>query len=531
MRSFCPASIVFPRYSTVRVAVRHMFLIGLTQRSISSTAGTTSARSALSRSHRSGSTSSWYMPPDITWRVVSSPPMRMSSDSCRIEWSSSRSPSTSACTRMLMRSSRGHPRRSSITRAVYSLYPANASIVLFNRSRSSVPSPRRRSSDHRSRSSRSSGSTPSASPIMMSGTQAAMSQMKSHSPRSHTSSTSAWTIRWIPGSCSRTRFGVKPLATSLRRLRCSGSSMSIIIGIGPVSGRMPPAFENVVGSDSISLMWSYRAIPQTPPSSSQCTGSCSRIQRSSPCGLRPQNAPLTIESCGGRTAVVVIVVSGGDGESAQYRLCRMIPTSVPGLDVTHDGSVLTLTLDRSERRNAIDDVMMAGLIDAITAAGTDEAVRVVLLRGAGDDFCSGADIVARNAPGGERPRAGSIQRRLPTQSHRLIPLLLGTQVPVVCAVHGWAAGLGFQLALAADLCIAAADAIFWEPFGERGFTPDSGATWMLPRRVGDVRARELLLLGRRLSGTEAAEWGAIHRAVPAEQLTAETDALVAQLAG
>jgi 2-(1,2-epoxy-1,2-dihydrophenyl)acetyl-CoA isomerase len=100
----------------------------------------------------------------------------------------------------------------------------------------------------------------------------------------------------------------------------------------------------------------------------------------------------------------------------------------------------------------------------------------------------------------------------------------------VCAVRGWAAGLGFQLALAADVCLAAADARFWEPFGARGFTPDSGATWMLPRRVGDVRARELLLLGRELSGAEAAEWGAIHRAVPAEALDDEVAAIVDQLA-
>jgi 2-(1,2-epoxy-1,2-dihydrophenyl)acetyl-CoA isomerase len=209
----------------------------------------------------------------------------------------------------------------------------------------------------------------------------------------------------------------------------------------------------------------------------------------------------------------------------------MIPASVPGLDIALDGAVLTLTLDRAARRNAIDDQMMLGLIDAFTAAGTDEVVRVVLLRGAGEHFCGGADIVARNAPGGDRPRVGSIQRRLPTQAHRLIPLVLETQVPVVCAVQGWAAGLGFQLALAADVCLAAADATFWEPFGDRGFTPDSGATWLLPRRVGDVRARELLLLGRSLSGTEAESWGAIHRAVPGEALGAEVDAVVAQLAG
>ena len=208
----------------------------------------------------------------------------------------------------------------------------------------------------------------------------------------------------------------------------------------------------------------------------------------------------------------------------------MIPASVPGLGIEHAGGVLTLTLDRPDRRNAIDDQMMAALVDAVTAAGIDEAVRVIVLQGAGEHFCAGADIVARNAPGGDRPRAGSIQRRLPTQAHRLIPALLETQVPIVCAVRGWAAGLGFQLALAADFCVAAKDARFWEPFGQRGFTPDSGATWLLPRRVGDVRAREILLLGRTVSGDEAAAWGAIHRAVPDRALGGEVDMLVEQLA-
>ena len=129
----------------------------------------------------------------------------------------------------------------------------------------------------------------------------------------------------------------------------------------------------------------------------------------------------------------------------------VIPASVPGLGIEHAGGVLTLTLDRPDRRNAIDDQMMTGLVDAVTAAGIDEAVRVIVLRGAGEHFCAGADIVARNAPGGDRPRAGSIQRRLPTQAHRLIPALLETQVPIVCAVRGWAAGLGFQLALGRGL--------------------------------------------------------------------------------
>ncbi len=91
---------------------------------------------------------------------------------------------------------------------------------------------------------------------------------------------------------------------------------------------------------------------------------------------------------------------------------------------------------------------------------------------------------------------GSIQRRLPTEAHRLIPLLLTAQMPVVCQVQGWAAGIGLHLALASDFAVVADDARLWEPFAERGFTPDSGATWLLPRRVGEVRAREMLLLGR-----------------------------------
>jgi 2-(1,2-epoxy-1,2-dihydrophenyl)acetyl-CoA isomerase len=204
------------------------------------------------------------------------------------------------------------------------------------------------------------------------------------------------------------------------------------------------------------------------------------------------------------------------------------------LDVSRDDrGALTLRLNRPDKRNAIDDETMFELIGAIEAAGTDENVRVIVVEGAGEHFCSGADIVARNERSDRsdrKSRAGSIQRRLPTQAHRLIPLLWSVQVPVVCKVRGWAAGIGFQIALAADLTIAADDARFWEPFGERGFTPDSGATWLLPRRVGEVRARELLLLGRALSGAEAAVWGAIHRAVPDAELDAAVDEVVGRLA-
>jgi 2-(1,2-epoxy-1,2-dihydrophenyl)acetyl-CoA isomerase len=109
---------------------------------------------------------------------------------------------------------------------------------------------------------------------------------------------------------------------------------------------------------------------------------------------------------------------------------------------------------------------------------------------------------------------------LPSQAHRLIPLILTTQTPVVCRVQGWCAGIGLNLALAADFTVAATDARFWAPFVERGFTADSGAAWMLPRRIGEVRAREMLELNRVVSGAEAADWDMVHRAVPLEDLDA-----------
>src|SRR5512146_3223116 len=193
---------------------------------------------------------------------------------------------------------------------------------------------------------------------------------------------------------------------------------------------------------------------------------------------------------------------------------------VDGLAAEAAGGVLRLTLDRPAQRNALTDVSLTALIRNLERAATDEGLRAVLITGTGADFCSGFDIVARNArePGDARPRTGSIQRRLAVQAGRLIPLLLELQLPVVCAVRGWAAGIGAQLALAAT---------FWSPFLRRGFPPDSGSTWLLPRVVGPVRARQLLLLGRKLSGTEAADWGLIHAAVEGGELDAAASDLVA----
>lgn len=211
-----------------------------------------------------------------------------------------------------------------------------------------------------------------------------------------------------------------------------------------------------------------------------------------------------------------------------------------GLRVVREGPVLRLILDRPEKRNALHDGMVSGLIAQLEAANQDEDVRVIVLTGAGEDFCAGFDLLARNRPsdpaeGAERaerrPRVGSIQRRLPLEVHRLIPLLLDVQTPVVCGVRGWAAGIGLHLAAAADFTVAARTARFWEPFAARGFTPDSGGTWLLPRLLGPVRAREVLLLGRELDGATASEWGLIHRAVDDDDVEASVEELVDTLSG
>jgi 2-(1,2-epoxy-1,2-dihydrophenyl)acetyl-CoA isomerase len=208
-------------------------------------------------------------------------------------------------------------------------------------------------------------------------------------------------------------------------------------------------------------------------------------------------------------------------------------TTVDGVRIEAAGDILHLVLDRPERKNALDPAAIARLVGALERTATDDTLRVVVVRSSGDDFCAGADWVATNRDGegaAVRPRTGSIQRRTPLQAHRLVELLLEIQLPVVCAARGWAAGLGCQLALASDFTVATESALLWEPFLERGFTPDSGATWLVPRLVGIARAKDLLLLGRKVTGREAADWGLIHAAVSDADFASTVDELVSRLA-
>ncbi|OHU98317.1 enoyl-CoA hydratase/isomerase family protein [Mycobacterium talmoniae] len=194
-----------------------------------------------------------------------------------------------------------------------------------------------------------------------------------------------------------------------------------------------------------------------------------------------------------------------------------------------EGAILRVTLDRPERRNSLSHPMIDEFVAALTEAATDDTLRAIHVRGAGADFCAGADWVATNTEG-HRPRTGALARRIPHTAHRVIELVHSIQLPVVCSVRGWAVGLGCNLALAADFTVAASDAVFWEPFLTRGFSPDSGSTWLLPRLVGLARAKRMLLLGEKVSGADAADWGLIHQATDPAELDAAAEALLARLA-
>ncbi len=196
---------------------------------------------------------------------------------------------------------------------------------------------------------------------------------------------------------------------------------------------------------------------------------------------------------------------------------------------SREGDILHIILDRPTHRNSLDRNMTEQLVTILTGAATDDSLRAIGISGAGEDFCTGSDWLATNTSG-QRPRPGDLVRRIPHTSHRLIELVANIHLPVVCTVRGWAVGLGCNLALAADFAVADIGATLWEPFLARGFSPDSGATWLLPRLAGVARAKRMLLLGEKVSGSEAAEWGLIHSAVSSNDLDTAADDLLARLA-
>jgi len=204
-----------------------------------------------------------------------------------------------------------------------------------------------------------------------------------------------------------------------------------------------------------------------------------------------------------------------------------------GLEVVTDGAVLRVTLTRPQAGNAINNTVMAGLLAALDSAVRSDAVRVIALTARGKNFCTGVDLMEANAPSAEpaaRPRAGHIQRRIGLGAHHLVRALADLQLPVVVGVRGWAAGLGNTLALLSDYIVASETAKFWTPFVGRGFTPDSGSTYLLPRLIGLPRAKEMLLLGRPVDAAKAERWGMITELVPDGELEDRVEHAVQEFA-
>ena len=182
-----------------------------------------------------------------------------------------------------------------------------------------------------------------------------------------------------------------------------------------------------------------------------------------------------------------------------------------------------LVLNRPDKLNSFNEAQHRALYAALEAAAGDEAVRAVLLTGAGRAFCAGQDLGDRNpAKMTEAPDLGAT---LETFYNPLVRLIRSMEKPVVCAVNGVAAGAGANLALACDIVLAAKSAKFIQAFCKIGLVPDSGGTWSLARLVGEARAKGLALTGQPLTAETAEAWGLIWRAVPDEDLMAEATAL------
>ncbi len=202
-------------------------------------------------------------------------------------------------------------------------------------------------------------------------------------------------------------------------------------------------------------------------------------------------------------------------------------TSYETIQLSVEAGAARITLNRPDSLNAWTEQLGHELGDAVDAAATDDAVRAVLITGAGRAFSSGADLRDHGPGDGGAPDLGVRLREIYN------PTILRVREmpkPVLASVNGPAAGIGCALALACDLIIAAESAYFLLAFVNIGLVPDGGATTTVAARVGHSRAAEMALLGERIDASAALDWGLINCTAPDDELSAQTDALLAKLA-
>jgi len=185
------------------------------------------------------------------------------------------------------------------------------------------------------------------------------------------------------------------------------------------------------------------------------------------------------------------------------------------LTEARDGAVAILTMNYPARRNALSVPMRVEMIAALERIEADDTVRAIVLTGAEGIFSSGGDI------SGMQVNTVAAGRTRFINTVRLIKLLVGGQKPIIAAVEGWAAGAGLSIALTCDTVVAAEDARFICSFNKIGLMPDLGMLHTLPARVGQGKARQIMLYGEAFDARQAAEWGIVDHVVPKGQALAK----------
>jgi 2-(1,2-epoxy-1,2-dihydrophenyl)acetyl-CoA isomerase len=196
-----------------------------------------------------------------------------------------------------------------------------------------------------------------------------------------------------------------------------------------------------------------------------------------------------------------------------------------------DNGVVTLTLNRPERKNAINGTMFNELLAVFREVNDSTSDRVLVITGAGDGFCSGADLAPGDNPdlAAQDGGIGSTFRQMRVVGRAALRLHQLPQ-PSIAAVNGVAAGAGLNLALGCDLIVASDAAQFSEIFVRRGLSIDFGGSWLLPRLVGLHKAKELAFLAETIDAAAAERYGIVNRVVPAADLEREVEDLARRVA-
>ena len=183
----------------------------------------------------------------------------------------------------------------------------------------------------------------------------------------------------------------------------------------------------------------------------------------------------------------------------------------------------TITLNRPDVLNALNTQMRAEILHAVKVA--EKTARAIVLTGAGKAFCSGQDLGDRSSVG-----SADLERTIRDEYIPMVDAIFDCPVPTIAAVNGAAAGAGANLALAADVVIAAESAVFLQAFARIGLIPDAGGTYWLPRQVGFARAMGAALFAEPVAAKQAAEWGMIWEAVPDKEFEAHWKSRATKLA-